>query len=140
MTKPALFYTLRRKWHVGGFEVVRVTTVKRHRQTGSPTHYYGTDDTGGNTHCRADQCVGEFPTEEDARIMIDRVRRVREQHAENIAILSAALVTAQRDEREAIDNVVNGVQPSPPQSPVSLTNRAQAKGVEGCKRIAQYGG
>lgn len=58
MTKPALFYTLRRKWHVGGFEVVRVTTVKRHRQTGSPTHYYGTDDTGGNTHCRADQCVG----------------------------------------------------------------------------------
>lgn len=64
---------------------------------------------------------------------------MREQHAENIAILSAALVTAQRDEREAIDNVVNGVQPSPPQSPVSLTNRAQAKGVEGCKRIAQYG-
>lgn len=139
MTKPALFYTLRRKWHVGGFEVIRVTTVKRHRQTGSPTHYYGTDDTGGNTHCRADQCVGEFSTEDAARVMIDRVKRVREQHQVNIGILQHALNTAMRDERDAIDNVVNGVQPSPPQAPVGLTKRAQAAGVEARKRIANYG-
>ena len=136
--KPALFYTLRRKWHVGGFEVIRVTTVKRHRQTGSPTHYYGTDGTGGNTHCKADQCVGEFPSEEAARVIIDRVKRVREQHQVNIAVLQHALNTAMRDERDAIDNVVNGVQPSPPQSPISLTNRAQAKGADALKRLTGH--
>ena len=27
MAKPTLFFTLRRKWHVGGFEVIRVTTA-----------------------------------------------------------------------------------------------------------------
>lgn len=139
MTKPALFYTLRRKWHVGGFEVIRVTTVKRHRQTGSPTHYYGTDDTGGNTHCRADQCVGEFPTEDAARVMIDRVKRVREQHEYNITVLQAAARQAERDEREAIEAVIGGVEPMPPVTPISLTNRAQAAGLEKCKRLVTYG-
>lgn len=139
MAKPALFYTLRRKWHVGGFDVVRVTTANRHRVTGFPTHYYGTDDVGGNTHVRADQCVGEFTTEEAARAVIERVTRIRQAHAENIAILRAALVTAERDEREAVDAVVDGREPTPPRSPISLTNAAQAKGPEACKRIARHG-
>lgn len=137
MTKPALFFTLQRAWHVGGFHIVRVTTVKRHRRTGEPTHYYGTND-DGNTHCKASQCVGEFPTYEAAQAMIERVARVRAAHADNIAILQAALVQAQRDEREAVDNVVMGVEPSPPQSPVMMANRAQAKGPEACKRLARY--
>lgn len=139
MTKPALFYTLRRKWHVGGFEVIRVTTVKRHRQTGSPTHYYGTDDTGGRTHCRADQCVGEFPAEDAARAVIDRVKRVREQHAENMAVLRAALIQAEQDERAAVNAVVCGLEPDVPATPVSLTANALAKGVHACKLLARYG-
>lgn len=139
MTKPTLFYTLRRAWHVGGFEVIRVTTARTHRVTGKPVRYYGTDDAGGNTHCRADQCVGEFPTEEAARAVIDRVKWVREQHAENLEVLGAALVQAQRDERAAIDAVVAGLEPGVIATPISLTNRAQAKGVEQCKRIARQG-
>lgn len=138
MAKPTLFYTLRRAWHVGGFEVIRVTTNRR-KWTGAPGHYYGSDLDGMPTHCRADQCVGEFPTEEAARAVIDRVKWVREQHAENLAVLGAALVQAQRDERAAIDAVVAGLEPGIVATPISLTNRAQAKGVEQCKRIARQG-
>lgn len=136
--KPAIFFTLQRAWHVGGFLIVRVTTVKRHRRTGEPTHYYGTND-DGNTHCKASQCVGEFPTYEAAQSMIDRVARVRATHAENITVLQAALVQAERDERKAVDDVVAGLEPDVPLTPISLTNRAQAKGAEACKRLARYG-
>lgn len=141
MTKPALFYTLKRGWYTGGFDVMRVTTERVNKWTGEPKHFYGSSegDGGMNTHCRADQCTGRFDTEEQARAVVDRVKRVREQHAANHAYLTHARNLAEKAEREAIAAVVAGMEPDVPPNPADLLRDAVRKGPDQCRRLASYG-
>lgn len=130
--KPTLFWTLKPKWWAGGFEVMRVTTEK-------PRRYYGSTADGENTHAKADTCKGRFATQEAAERVIDRVMRVREQHADNHAVLTAARNRAELDEREAIEAVLAGIDPTPPASPIQIVNRALAQGPDRCRKLARWG-
>jgi hypothetical protein len=138
MTKPTLFYTLKRNWYAGGFEIMRVTSERKRWTDNAPTHYYGSQDSGP-THCRADQCTGRFDTEQEARAVVDRVKRVREQHAANHAYLTHARNLAEKAEREAIAAVVAGLDPEVPPNPADLLRDAVRKGPDQCRRLASYG-
>jgi hypothetical protein len=109
---------------------MRVTTEK-------PRRLYGTTADGENTHCLAANCKGRFATQEAAEAVIARVTRVRETHAHNHAVLTAARIRAERDERDAIEAVLEGCDPTPPSSPVQIVNRAQAMGADRCRALTR---
>lgn len=132
MAKPTLFWTLKPHWRSGGFEIMRVTTEK-------PRRYYGTTVDGENTHVKSADCKGRFPTQEAAEAVIHKVKRVKELHAENHAILTAARNRAERLEREAIDAVLAGNQPAPPLAPQEIVRICAAAGADQCRKMVRFG-
>jgi hypothetical protein len=83
--------------------------------------------------------VGQFATPEEARAAVDRVKRVREQHAANHAYLTHARNLAEKAEREAIAAVVAGMEPEVPPNPADLLRDAVREGPGQCRRLTQYG-
>ena len=108
MSKPALFWTLKPKWYVAGFEVLRVTMEKH-------SHYYGGTD-AGSSNARADKCRGRFDTREAADQVIEAVNQAHVDHNETITLLTAARNRAEKAEREAIEAIVTGRVPAKPLS------------------------
>lgn len=97
-SKSTLFWTLVRRWHVGGFEVMRVTTEKNRQFFGSIN-----DEA---THVRKDATVGRFETAEAAVAVVDRVVATRAHHEPFIQEAKKQYLAAQNAERLAIEAIV----------------------------------
>lgn len=98
MSKPALFYTLVRRWHAGGFRVMRVTTEKRRQFYGS----FVEEDMP--THCSPNQTVGRFETAAQAEAKVVGVGGIRAKYAPKLKKareVEYALEVEQRNEIEA---------------------------------------
>lgn len=130
MAKPTLFWTLRPHWWSGGFEIMRVTTEK-------PRRYHGTDADGEPTQAAVKDCKGRFETKEAAEAVIKAVSKVKQQHADGIATLTAARTLAEKAERDEIDIVLAGGKATPPRDPLEITRAAMAKGPDRCRQIAR---
>lgn len=100
MSRPVLFYTLVRKWHVGGYEVMRVTTEKTRHLHGS----LAPDWTP--THCLSRDTIGRFPTEEAARDRIKAADAVRQKFAPLIKRAREAEMKIEAAQREAIERAI----------------------------------
>jgi hypothetical protein len=69
MTKEGLFWTLRRETGSTGYKLMQVTTERGRR-------YWGRDFEGDATNARAADCRGRFETVDQARGMIDTIRKI----------------------------------------------------------------
>jgi hypothetical protein len=96
MSKPTLFFTLVKCWHVGGYAIMRVTTEK-------PRQLYGSDMDGMPTHCAPRNTVGRFETQETAQAKIDGVMRVRARYAGQFKYLREKERALEAEQRDAID-------------------------------------
>lgn len=98
--KPALFYTLVRQWHVGGFKVMRVTTEKSRQLYGSFT------DEDMPTHCSPRQTIGRFDTAEQAQSKIDGVTEIRARYAPKLKKLRNEEMKLEEEQRRQIDGFI----------------------------------
>lgn len=67
--KDGLFWTLRREPFGSGYKLMQVTTARG-------TRYWGRDFEGDATNAAQRDCRGRFETVEQARGMIDTIRRI----------------------------------------------------------------
>lgn len=99
MSKPALFWTLVKCWHVGGFKIMRVTTEK-------PRQLYGADTDGMPTHCAPRDTVGRFETQEAAEAKIAAVAKVRARYSGQFKYLREKERALEETQRREIDAVL----------------------------------
>lgn len=102
-TKPTLFFTLFRCWHVGGFKIMRVTTEKRRQFYGSFV------DEDMPTHCNPNQTIGRFETVDAAQSKIDGVKSIRALYEPKLARLRQQMVETEDAQRQRIDRFINDV-------------------------------
>jgi hypothetical protein len=100
VTRPVLFYTLVRKWHIGGYEVMRVTTEKSAHLHGSMAPDWVP------THCLYRDTIGRFPTEAAARDRIKAADEVRQRFAPLIKRAREREIRVEQAQRDAINKVI----------------------------------
>jgi len=98
--RAPLFYTLKRAWWAGGWDVMRVTSENKGK-------LYGSVDNNG-MHCRERDTRGRFATEDEARDRIAAVEKIVALTEPGIAEKQRAYIAAQEAQRKAIEDVVSG--------------------------------
>lgn len=106
--KPALFYTLKRSWWAGGFEIMRVTTEKTSTLHGS------LEPDNVPTHVKTRDTVGRFPSIGAAEEAMKRVQIVRAGYEGIVKRTGDLRSLAERMAREAVDRAAIGQEPVDP--------------------------
>lgn len=101
VSRPELYWTVRKEAFGGNFGVMRVTSV-RMRQI------YGSID-GMPTHCRHSATFGKFDTESDAQAAVKRIRDVWNSHNDDIKQAERALSYVYAKRKNETDALLNRI-------------------------------
>ena len=97
--KTGLFWTLRRDPYGSGYRMMEVTTQRG-------TRYWGRDFEGDATNARQADCRGRFETMEQARGMIDTLRKIDSSYRTQIEGHRTAIRSLENKRDAEIDDAI----------------------------------